>query len=136
MQNEANLLVKIKALPLALYVGFVQVVAAHLILVLHEQLTIGHAGSVLNILEVLHSLHIKHPLTTTVQQHGRRGARRLREDGGVVPQAMSSQAICALTDLQGVGRREEGGGGNLQGMTMCKLDIQPSLSKCFVMLSM
>ena len=53
---KANLFVQLKALPLPLDIGFVQVVAAHLILVLHEQLPIGHAGCVLNVLEMLHPL--------------------------------------------------------------------------------
>ena len=47
-----------KALPLALNVCFVKVITAHLILVLHEQLAVSHAGSVLDVLEVLHSLQV------------------------------------------------------------------------------
>lgn len=55
-----HLLVQIEALPLALHVGLVQVVAAHLILVLHEQLPICHVLGVLDVFEVRNPLQIKH----------------------------------------------------------------------------
>lgn len=56
--EATNLLVQIKALSLTLHIGFIKIVAAHLIFILHEQLAVGHARSVLDVLEVLHPLKI------------------------------------------------------------------------------
>ena len=51
------LLVQLKPVPLTLNISFIHVEAAHLIFILHEELPICDAGSVLNVLEVLHPLH-------------------------------------------------------------------------------
>lgn len=56
--GATDLLIQVKALPLPLHIGFIKVVTTHLILVLHEQLSIGHARRILDVLEVLNPLQL------------------------------------------------------------------------------
>ena len=55
-----HLLVQLKELLLGGHISVVQIIAAHLVLVLQQHLSIGERGGVLDVLEVLHPLLTTH----------------------------------------------------------------------------
>ena len=58
-----HLFVQLKALPLTLNICLIQIIAAHLILILHEELPICHVSGVLNVLEMWDTLPSAHYLS-------------------------------------------------------------------------